>query len=208
MKIIAFVLVFFIQQSAIAQIYMWTDKNGVKHFTNTAPPPEATDFKEEGEAVYKPEKQTHPISGKEADKSLNRKQELEAKFQKKSLKKVNQRQKEIEQKRIEVEAARGNLKKNWEKAYGPLKGKFVSGYRLQTNIALGINVSTMIGNNLITLTDGSAWRITGAFPRLQTAGWMPGDDISLNKNDGIIVNKRRNADCWVKVVPAKIIKKK
>ena len=52
MKIIAFALVFFIHQSAMAQIYMWTDKNGVKHYTNTAPPPEAVDTKEEGEAVH------------------------------------------------------------------------------------------------------------------------------------------------------------
>ena len=40
------------QQMAIAQLYIWTDKNGVKHYTNTAPPPEAMEIQEEAEAAH------------------------------------------------------------------------------------------------------------------------------------------------------------
>ena len=38
-------------QPAMAQLYIWTDKDGVKHYTNTAPPPEADDTQERDEAV-------------------------------------------------------------------------------------------------------------------------------------------------------------
>jgi hypothetical protein len=39
-----------------AQIYIWTDKDGVKHVTNTAPPPEAENIQEQGEAIHTPQK--------------------------------------------------------------------------------------------------------------------------------------------------------
>lgn len=56
--VIAFVitsaLIFAMPSHATAQIYTWTDKDGVKHYSNTAPDPEAVEAEEEAESISKP----------------------------------------------------------------------------------------------------------------------------------------------------------
>ena len=97
---------------------------------------------------------------------------------------------------MKVDATKRNVKKHWESLYGPITGSFENGLILQTINSKG---------NLISLTDGTNWSVVvvGNNPhiiRLKTAAWTTGNNMSINRKDGIIIN-RSIAGVWVKVRP-------
>jgi hypothetical protein len=69
-----------------AELYIWTDKNGVKHYSNTLPPQEATNIKEAVEqstnvnetgVIKKESNQTENRIEKKVDNSVNCKKKLQ-----------------------------------------------------------------------------------------------------------------------------------
>jgi len=55
---------------SLAQIYLWTDKDGVKHVTNTAPPPEAENVQEQGEAKHIPATPSQKLKDKYKEEAI------------------------------------------------------------------------------------------------------------------------------------------
>jgi len=65
--VIALVIALAIPFHAFSQLYIWTDKDGVKHVTNTAPPTEAENVQEQGEAENIP-----PTPSQKLQESIDR----------------------------------------------------------------------------------------------------------------------------------------
>ena len=183
---------FFLTTNINAELYMWVDENGVKHYSDTGPDEDAI-FEERGE--YELDKSEPGKNNIKARAEILKEQRVESAKKRKELyekkiKKTNQRLKEIE-------ASREKLKQLWQALYGDLKGNFESGYRI---------ASKNFEGNIIGLNDGSIWSVVGDFPWVRTALWLVYDNIKINKIDGVMVNTKRNRDIWVKVRPFRTIK--
>lgn len=177
-------------EPVFCQLYMWTDENGVKHFSNVAPVSIEENIKSTSEIVSDESDQHNKTNDKklQMEKALKKRETLKKQYEDKKKARLEG----IKKRRKELEAARGNLKEHWEALYGPITGTFEGGKILQT-----INFE----GNLFSLTDGSNWGVVGDFPRLRTAAWTAGNRMSINRKDGIIINKSRGADVWVKIRP-------
>jgi hypothetical protein len=80
-KTITIVLVLFSSSIAFCgEIYMWTDENGVKRFSNTGAPPGAKSIGTE--SAYIPPKSSAPVSSETAKTKLEQDKQLEIERQK------------------------------------------------------------------------------------------------------------------------------
>ena len=77
------------------QMYMWTDGNGVKHFSNIAPPPEEQNIKDSHETKYIDNNVNNIKSEKTIKEALNKKEALKKDWKKYQDKKKRKSKNEV-----------------------------------------------------------------------------------------------------------------
>lgn len=93
---LSFATAFAMAAAASAQLYIWTDKDGVKHVTNTAPPPEAENVKAEPEATYQPPDPETTLQ-KKIDRARERVQERREESLQRQRERLEKTQRRIEE---------------------------------------------------------------------------------------------------------------
>lgn len=86
---------------ASAQLYIWTDKDGVKHVTNTAPPPEAQNVEAAPEAVYEPPDPETTLQ-KKIDRSRQRIQDRQQEAEKRRQKRRTETRRRVEDRNYQL----------------------------------------------------------------------------------------------------------
>ena len=76
--LITFILPF----TAHSKMYMWTDENGVKHVSNTAPPQNIKGIQQKGEKAFDEEKYQKGVKQREAAEDQKAKEEEQARIEK------------------------------------------------------------------------------------------------------------------------------
>jgi len=79
--LITFILPF----TAHSKMYMWTDENGVKHVSNTAPPQNIKGIQQKGEKAFDEEKYQKGVKQREAQEEQKAKEEERARVEKEQM---------------------------------------------------------------------------------------------------------------------------